>query len=188
MAYILPFSSYIENWLLHKISQINVDNSISTDDAKIADIQQLIESVVVHIRFAMMTPTELAKLLLKSIIKHHTEFFVERIAVGMSYHSGQEDQVAKVRDEMVGGALQFTPRLYTSDTYSLSMSIDKFESIEDFQTFGACFFSQSNLSECLEGKFVFLFFHKFRINCVCIYLFRPEHGVEHRFLSARNSL
>lgn len=67
--------------------------------------------------------------------------------------------MTKVRDEMVGGALQFTPRLYTSDTYSLSMAIDKFESIEDFQTFGACFFSQSNLSECFEGKKIDLNFN-----------------------------
>lgn len=59
-----------------------------------------------------------------------------------------------MRDGMVGGALQFTPRLYTSDTYSLSMSIENFDGIEDFQTFGACFFSQSNLSECLEGECV----------------------------------
>lgn len=112
---------------------------------------QLIESVVVHIRFAMMTPTDLAKLLLKPIIKHHTEFFVERISIGMSYHSGQDDSVAKVRATDLG-ALQFTPRLYTSDTYSLSMTITNFENIENYQTFGACFFSQSNLSEYQEGE------------------------------------
>lgn len=118
---------------------------------KQTNISQLIESVVVHIRFAMMTPSELAKLLLKPIIKLHAEFFVEQISIGMSYHSGQEDRVASIRATEVG-SLQFTPRLYTSDMYGLSMKLTNFESIENYQTFAACFFSQSNLSEYQEGE------------------------------------
>lgn len=98
----------------------------------------------------MMTPGELAKLLLKPIIKLHAEFFVEKISVGMSYHSGQEDRVAIVRATR-NGALQFTPRLYTSDLYGLSLKLPNFESIENYQTFAACFFSQSTLSEYQEG-------------------------------------
>lgn len=73
----------------------------------------------------------------------------------MSYHSEhQEDQVASIRATETG-ALQFTPRLYTSDMYGLSMKLTNFESIENYQTFAACFFSQSNLSEYQEGELVF---------------------------------
>lgn len=131
------------------------NDSNLTDEEKQTNISQLIESVVVHIRFAMMTPSELAKLLLKPIIKLHTEFFVEQISIGMSYHSGQEDRVARIRATETG-ALQFTPRLYTSDMYGLSMKLQNFESIENYKTFAACFFSQSNLSEYQEGR-----------HCVC---------------------
>lgn len=75
----------------------------------------------------------------------------------MSYHSEhQEDQVASIRATETG-ALQFTPRLYTSDMYGLSMKLTNFESIENYQTFAACFFSQSNLSEYQEGKSRFPF-------------------------------
>lgn len=147
-----PYFRYIENWLLHKITQIQSELTVA-DDQKQMNIHQLIESVVVHIRFAMMSPRQLAQLLLKPITKMHTEYFVERISIGMSYHSGQEDRVTKIRATDTG-QLQFTPRLYTSDTYSLSMDIPNFEKIENYQTFCACFFSQSNLSEYQEGKFV----------------------------------
>lgn len=133
---------------MQKINQIQIEQP---EELRQPSITQLIESVVVHIRFAMMTPNELAKLLMKPIIKKHTEYFVERISIGMSYHSGQEDRVTKIRSTDLG-ALQFTPRLYTSDTYSLSMEITDFVNIEDYQTFGACFFSQSNLSEYQEGE------------------------------------
>lgn len=149
-----PYYRYIENWLLHKITQIQSDLTIA-DDQKQMNIHQLIESIVVHIRFAMMSPEQCAQLGMKPIVKMHTEYFAERISIGMSYHSGQEDRVTKIRATDTG-QLQFTPRLYTSDTYSLSMDIPNFEKIENYQTFCACFFSQSNLSEYhwQEGKFL----------------------------------
>lgn len=153
---------YVERWLLQRIAQIGMSASAAaaavadappdTDDDKLLAKRQLIESVVVHVRFAMMTPTELSKLLLRPIIKHHTEFFVERIGLGMSYHGGHEERVAEVKRTIAGGLLQFTPRLYTSDTYSLAMLIPNFDRIENYQKFGACFFSQSTLSEYQEGE------------------------------------
>lgn len=153
--------SYIENWIGHKNVLIQNDSTLS-DDEKQTSISQLIESVIVHIRFAMMTPTELSKLLLQPIIKLHAKFWVERISIGMSYHSEhQEDQVASIR-ATEAGALQFTPRLYTSDMYGLSMKLTNFESIENYQTFAACFFSQSNLSEYQEGKRMDFFFSYFQ--------------------------
>lgn len=48
----------------------------------------LIESVMMQIRFPMMTPRDLADLLMSSLIKEHKEFFVDRMAIGMKYHSG----------------------------------------------------------------------------------------------------
>lgn len=155
-----PYFRYIQSWLLHKITQIQSELTIA-DDQKQMNIHQLIESIVVHIRFAMMSPQELSQLLLQPIVKMHTEYFSERTSIGMSYQSGQDDLVAKIRATDTG-QLQFTPRLYTSDTYSLSMDIPYFEKIENYQTFCACFFSQITFSEyhrelhIEEGKF-FLF-------------------------------
>ena len=139
---------YTESWLHHKIDQITNAHENGMNNL---DIPQLIENVIVHIRFAMMTPGELAKLLLRPIIQHHPSFFVERMSIGMSYHSGQEDRVKLIRSSKLG-ALQFTPRLYTSDTYALNMPIQNFKDIEDYHSFGFCFFSQSNLSEFQEDQ------------------------------------
>lgn len=49
---------------------------------------KLVESVMMYIRFPMMTPRELADLLMSPLIKQNKEFFVDRMAVGMKYHSG----------------------------------------------------------------------------------------------------
>lgn len=98
----------------------------------------------------MMTPIELAKLLLKPIVKLHAEFIVDRISIGMTYHAGQVERVREIRFTE-SGVLQFTPRLYTSDAYGLSMTVPNFEKIENYESFCACFFSHSNLSEYQEG-------------------------------------
>ena len=48
----------------------------------------LVEEVMLHVRFPMMTPRQLAELLLVPLTSRHKDFFVERMAMGMSFHSG----------------------------------------------------------------------------------------------------
>ena len=43
---------------------------------------------MLHVRFPMMTPRQLAELLLVPLTSRHKDFFVERMAMGMSFHSG----------------------------------------------------------------------------------------------------
>lgn len=50
---------------------------------------QLIEAAMSHVRFPMMSPRQLAELLLSPLTQKHKEFFVERMALGMAFHSGQ---------------------------------------------------------------------------------------------------
>lgn len=121
-----------------------------SEEEKLYELVSTIEAVFVHVRFAMMSPSELAKILVRPILQYHKEFFVERVAIGMSYHSGQEDRIREIRAQE-NGALQFTPRLYTTDVWGLSMSINGFEEIENYRSFVALFFSQQDLSECHEG-------------------------------------
>lgn len=146
---------YAENWFNMKKRQIDVEHTTNsiTDEQKCQNLKDMLRSIFVHIRYAMMTPRDLAKLLLKPTIKQDAEFFVERISIGMTYHAGQEECIFSVQ-RSADGALQFTPRLYTSDTYGLSMSVPDFENVENYQRFCGCFFSQRNLSEQedQEGK------------------------------------
>lgn len=141
---------YVEKWFMHKNEVIKQEPSLTAEEKQSHSIQ-ILEAVVSHIRFAMMSPNELAKLLLKPIINLRKEVFVDLMAVGMSYHSGQYDRVSEIRNTE-NGALQFTPRLYTTDIWGLSMIMSEFDKIENYQSFVAYFFSQGNLSEFQEDN------------------------------------
>ncbi|XP_055618279.1 BTB/POZ domain-containing protein 17 [Toxorhynchites rutilus septentrionalis] len=143
---------YLEKWLLYKKDQLDKEQEMNEEE-KLYELVSTIEAVFVHVRFAMMSPSELAQILVRPILQYHKEFFVERVAIGMSYHSGQEDRIREIRAQE-NGALQFTPRLYTTDVWGLSMKIDDFEGIENYRSFVALFFSQQDLSECQEEQSV----------------------------------
>jgi hypothetical protein len=50
--------------------------------------ENLIRQVFSYVRFPMMTPRQLADLLLCSLTQRFKEFFVERMAIAMAFHSG----------------------------------------------------------------------------------------------------
>ncbi|XP_030569396.1 BTB/POZ domain-containing protein 17 [Drosophila novamexicana] len=135
----------LQTWLLHRRELIESTADISVDK-KAASFVELIEQTVMHIRFGMMTPSELAHLLIVPLIDYHKEFLVERIAIGMSYQSGQEDRVREVRSTEYG-ELQFTPRLYWNDTWSVGIDVHNFDKIEDYKNYVTCFFSQRHIAE-----------------------------------------
>lgn len=140
--------TYAENWFNMKKRQLDMEQNTSsiTDEQKAQNLRDMLQSIFIHIRYPMMTPRDLAKLLLKPTIKQDADFFVERISIGMTYHAGEIECIQKVQ-RSADGALQFTPRLYTSDTYCLSMDVLDFENVATYQRFCGCFFSQRSLSE-----------------------------------------
>lgn len=145
--------TYAENWFSMKKRQMDLEQTTSsiTDEQKAQNLRDILRSIFIHIRYPMMSPHDLASILLKPLIKQDADFFFERHSIGMTYHAGQVKCVQKVQ-QTVDGALQFTPRLYTSDMYSLSMDVPDFENVENYQKFGGCFFSRRNLSEHEELK------------------------------------
>lgn len=145
MIKIFTFCRYISKWLLHKRDVIAQEESL-TDEEKQQHTLQMVEAVHTHIRMGMMTPEELASIILMPVINLHKTFFFERMTIGMSFHAGYDETVAKIRHSD-SGTLQFTPRLYTNDVWGLSMTVNEFEKIINYEMFVACFFSQSNLAE-----------------------------------------
>ncbi|XP_062139393.1 BTB/POZ domain-containing protein 17 [Drosophila sulfurigaster albostrigata] len=135
----------LQTWLLHRHDLIEATSNLSAEK-KASSFVELIEQTVMHIRFGMMTPTELSKLMCVPLIKYHNKFLVERIAIGMSYQSGQEDRVREVRYSECG-ELQFTPRLYWNDTWSVGIDVPNFDEIEDYKNYVTCFFSQRHIAE-----------------------------------------
>ncbi|EDW51426.1 BTB/POZ domain-containing protein 17 [Drosophila sechellia] len=131
----------LQTWLLHRREQMEATGS--------GGFMELIEQTVSHIRFGMMTPRQLSHLLMNPLVEYHKEFLVERIAIGMSYQSGHEDRVREVR-ATESGKLQFTPRLYWNDTWSVDIDVHNFTAIEDYKNYVTCFFSQRHIAETEE--------------------------------------
>ncbi|KAH9628110.1 hypothetical protein HF086_018326 [Spodoptera exigua] len=84
-------------------------------------------------RFPMMCPNQLAKLLLCPLTQEHKDFFMERMAIAMSYQSGQFERVAEIQQTEAGRML-FTPRLYTEDTWGSVLAVDNFHSLPCYHT------------------------------------------------------
>ncbi|GLV38534.1 Transport and Golgi organization 10 [Carabus blaptoides fortunei] len=115
-------------------------------------MKTLTEQVMTNIRFPMMSPRKLAELLLSPLINKYKEFFVERMAIGMIFHSGQEDRIQNLYQNE-NGKLLFTPRLYTAEHFSSLLQIDNFLSTPSYGTHTFMFSSHMNLAE-YEGDYV----------------------------------
>lgn len=142
----------VDRWLMMKREQIEHEESLS-DEEKGNHTKSLIEGVCTHVRFAMMTVTELANILLKPITAHCKEFFLDKMALGMSFHANQPFRHDGDPSEI---SLQYTPRLYTSDVFCLEMKVEKIHNVENYKNFGACFFSLTefpyNSNDASDGK------------------------------------
>ncbi|KAJ2947321.1 hypothetical protein O0L34_g17034 [Tuta absoluta] len=107
-------------------------SEFNAEDRK-AHWDHLVVTVFSHVRFPMMCPNQLAKLLLCPLTQEHKDFFMERMAIAMSYQSGQLERVSSVQ-ESEGGRLLFTPRLYTEDTWGSLATVDNFHSLQPYHT------------------------------------------------------
>lgn len=125
----------VERYLMLKKEQVEREESLSDED-KHNHMKSLIEGICVNIRYPMMTVEELASIPLKPITSFCKEFFCDRMALGMSFHANQPITHSSNIDY-----LQYTPRLYTSDNFCLEMVVPEIHKVENYKTFGACFFS-----------------------------------------------
>lgn len=130
----------VERWLMMKREQIEAEESLS-DEEKESHMKLLIEAICVHVRYPMMTVSELAAIPIKPIVALNKEFFFDRVALGMSFHAGQEEALAASDEDN----FQFIPRLYTADVFCLEMSVKEIHTVENYKDFGACFFSLAEL-------------------------------------------
>ncbi|CAG0892696.1 unnamed protein product [Darwinula stevensoni] len=110
----------------------------------------LIKKVMMCIRFPMISPRQLAEMLLYPLVSQFKEFFVERLAVGMAFHSGQHDRVEEVKATEENGDTLFRPRLYTEERWSTGIQIDGLGSLPYYYTRTLVFSSQGSLCDCDE--------------------------------------
>ncbi|XP_058789077.1 BTB/POZ domain-containing protein 17 [Phymastichus coffea] len=139
----------IESWLYHQSKKLKT--YLPSADYDLA-IKQIVFSVMLPIRFPMMTPRQLAELLLSPLTQRYKEFFVERMAIGMSFHSGQNDRIQEILSTEATSNLLFEPRLYTAETYSSLLTVENFHNLLSYHTRTFVFSSLSNLADCASDR------------------------------------
>ncbi|XP_035441044.1 BTB/POZ domain-containing protein 17 [Spodoptera frugiperda] len=122
---------FVVRWLGKQRERLSA-SELSEAEAK-AHWESLVAAVFSHVRFPMMCPNQLAKLLLCPLTQEHKDFFMERMAIAMSYQSGQFERVAEIQQTEAGRML-FTPRLYTEDTWGSVLAVDNFHSLPCYHT------------------------------------------------------
>ena len=73
----------------------------------------------------MMSPAQLADLLLSPLLSAHMDTMVTRMAAAMAYHRNTETAIGDILKYRHGDKL-LTARLYTQDKYCASLSVDYF--------------------------------------------------------------
>ena len=73
----------------------------------------------------MMSPAQLADLLLSPLLSAHMDTMVTRMAAAMAYHRNTETAISDILKYRHGNKL-LTTRLYTQDKYCASLSVDYF--------------------------------------------------------------
>ncbi|XP_030767399.1 BTB/POZ domain-containing protein 17 [Sitophilus oryzae] len=129
----------VVRWLDLQKNKMHLNRTFTQESFK-----RLVEKVMVYIRFPMMTPRELADLLMSPLIKQNKEFFVDRMAIGMKYHSGY---VKQLESYFVSEPNIFAARLYTSDSCSTSLNIENFWGLQSYHIITFLFSSHLSAAE-----------------------------------------
>ncbi|XP_026330324.1 BTB/POZ domain-containing protein 17 [Hyposmocoma kahamanoa] len=135
---------FVVRWLNKQRERL--DTSDLNEAEKKTHWESLVAAVFSHVRFPMMCPNQLAKLLLCPLTQEHKDFFMERMAIAMSYQSGQFERVAEIQKTEAGRML-FTPRLYTEDTWGSVLAVDNFHSLPCYHTRTFIFSTRSSLAD-----------------------------------------
>lgn len=103
----------------------------------------LVPLVVSYIRFPMIEPLNLAKLLTNPLIQRFKDFFFDQMSLAMIYHS--EGLTPELKSKLP--ALSFTPRLYTTEKWSSSLFIENYDNLPIYGVRTLVFNTPSALSD-----------------------------------------
>ncbi|KAG8183449.1 hypothetical protein JTE90_005707 [Oedothorax gibbosus] len=113
----------------------------------------LVAEVMSHVRFPMMSPRQLASLLIHSLTSRFKDFFIERMALAMGFHNNQNDHRVLAVLQENGGHLLFTPRLYTTEQWSASLLIENYPSLPTYGVRTLVFNTPVSFQDSLKDQF-----------------------------------
>ena len=99
-------------------------------------LNRYVNVLMSHVRFPMMSHHQLVELLLNPVSKSHTNMIVEKIREGLRFHKGEEE-IGPTIDNRI-----YTPRLYTTEKFCASLSVDHFYELPSYHCRSLLFSSQ----------------------------------------------
>jgi len=101
-------------------------------------MERLTFATMSYVRFPMMSPSQLADLLLSPLTKRYMVFMLDRMSGAMAYHRNQKDAIKNILKWKNGDRL-LTPRLYTEDKFCTDLSVDYFPQLPIYHKRGLTF-------------------------------------------------
>uniref|UniRef100_T1J0N0 BTB domain-containing protein n=1 Tax=Strigamia maritima TaxID=126957 RepID=T1J0N0_STRMM len=139
--------SCVAKWLAAQEQKLKLREDTSNIEEQ---FKALVTEVMLYIRFPMMSPRQLAELLLYPLTIRFKEFFVEKMAVAMAFHSGQKDRVDLAVKTFTYKL--FKPRLYTIETWSASLTVENYLNFQCYGIRTLVFSSPASSSEVFSDK------------------------------------
>ena len=131
------FECISQKWL-----NVNKRNMIAAGEENVdLHFDKHVKLLMPHIRWPMMTPGQLANLLLDPLSKSHMHLVVDRIRAGVRYHQGEVPAKQDYEPRL------YTPRLYTKEKFCASLSIDHFYELPFYHSRSLLFSSQKHIAE-----------------------------------------
>jgi len=96
-------------------------------------IDHYVQHIIPLVRFAMMTPAQLAHLLLNPLSVSHADLLFQRARIAMAYHDHKLEGLKL--DSQASCEVEptfFTPRLYTAEQFCASISVDHFHNLQAY--------------------------------------------------------
>lgn len=132
----------VESWLAAKRKEMTEAGEENVD----IHMERLTTATVEHVRFAMMSPSQLADLLLSPLTTDYMLFMMARMQAAMAYHRNTPDAVKNILKYKNGDRL-LTPRLYTEDKFCCSLTVDYFPQLPVYHSRSLHFASHESTAD-----------------------------------------
>jgi len=124
----------VESWLKSQ-EQRHQNHSLDKSDDYVwsSCFERMVIEVMSHVRFPMLSPPQLAELVLSPLTRRFKNFFMEKMADAMTFHHPDRGEGIQRLVQTPEGRLQMTPRIYTTETWGSMLAIENYSS---FPTYG----------------------------------------------------
>lgn len=135
-------------WLSHQENRLESQaKSCNDKHSWLSRFKHMVCEVMSHVRFPMLSPRQLADLLLSPLIRRFQGFFFEKMADAMAFHSPDKGTRAPRLIQTSEGRLHTTPRLYTTETWGALLAIEDYNNFPTYAARTLLFSSPAGLSE-----------------------------------------